>query len=66
MESIAGSAYEWRFWEDKMNSTVVFERLREPVNENLRTYVSPDRRQLVRRREDGLYESILTHLKGFA
>src|SRR5258708_2779873 len=57
MENIVGSAYEFRYWEDLMSGDTVFERLRKPLDDNLRTYVSPDRRHLFTKRPDGFYES---------
>lgn len=43
LEKIAGSAFEFKAWEN-MQGNFVFERLRKPLSDGSRTYVSPDRR----------------------
>lgn len=58
MENILGSAYEFRFWENRHDGTITFERLKEPLRDGLRTYVSPDRRRHFQQRPDGFYEPI--------
>jgi hypothetical protein len=55
MEHIVGSAYEFRFWTEPESGNVVFERLREPLKDGSRTYVSPDRREHYRLGNDGRY-----------
>ena len=58
MENIIGSAYEYTFYEDPQTGGIVFHRLREPLKNNLRTYVSPDRLCYFKKRSDGFYEVI--------
>lgn len=58
MESITGSAYEFTFRFNPESGNTSFRRLREPLTNGLRTYVSPDRRHHVRLRPDGLYEPL--------
>lgn len=55
MENIVGSAYEFRFFEDIQSGDVVFVRLREPLKDGSRTYVSPDRREHFKLGSDGRY-----------
>lgn len=57
MESIIGSAYEFRFWEDLSTGRTTFERLKQPLRDGRRTYVSPDRVELFTRTPDGFYMS---------
>ena len=55
LENIVGSAYEFSYWQDPENGSVVFHRRSEPVKGALRTYVSPDRRDFYDVQVDGLY-----------
>jgi len=55
MENIIGSAYEFQYWEDRKNGTVYFRRLREPLTDGRRSYVSPDRRDYFVMGPDGLW-----------
>ncbi len=55
MEDIVGSSYNFRFWEDEYNETVTFERLKEPLRDGARSYVSPDREDMFVKGMDGLY-----------
>lgn len=43
LEKIVGSAFEFKAWEDERGN-YVFERLKNPLRDGSRTYVSPDRR----------------------
>lgn len=45
MEKIVGSAYEFKYFRDELSGNVIFERLKEPLQNGARTYVSPDRRE---------------------
>lgn len=44
LENIVGSAYEFWYEEDPMDGNMLFGRLKEPLTDGRRTYVSPDRR----------------------
>lgn len=55
MENIVGSAYEFLFWTEPESGNVVFQRLREPLKDGSRTYVSPDRREHYKLGTDGRY-----------
>lgn len=43
LENVVGSGFEFKAWED-VGGNFVFERLRKPLRDGSRTYVSPDRR----------------------
>lgn len=55
MEAIPGSSYEYKYHET-CDGNVVFSRRESPLKDGLRTYVSPDRRDLFSPRFDGLFE----------
>jgi hypothetical protein len=55
MENIVGSAHEFRFWEDLPTGAVTFERLKQPLSGDTRTYVSPDRREYYTLDSDGFW-----------
>jgi hypothetical protein len=55
MEKVIGSAYEYRFWESRETGDVTFERLRAPLKDGRRTYVSPDRRDRFTCTPDGFF-----------
>jgi hypothetical protein len=57
MESIVGSAYEFRYWTDPQTGNVTFERLREPLKDGERTYVSPDKRHRAKQGDDGIWRT---------
>lgn len=46
LEDIVGSSYEYGYYEDPVSGNFVFYRLNEPLTDDTRTYVSPDRRHL--------------------
>lgn len=54
LEKIVGSAFEFRAWEDERGN-YVFERLKTPLRDGLRTYVSPDRLQYYNGPFAGIY-----------
>lgn len=54
LEKIAGSAFEFKAWEN-MQGDFVFERLRKPLRDGSRTYVSPDRRHFFNEPICGIY-----------
>lgn len=56
MENIIGSAFTHRYFVD-WNGTVTFERIEKPLppDSELRTYVSPDRRDLFEQQPDGFW-----------
>lgn len=56
LENIVGSAYEFRYHKPPMRRVIVFERLPKPLENDLYSYVSPDRLEWYRKRIDGLYE----------
>jgi hypothetical protein len=58
MEAIAGSAYEVRYFTDFITRDVTFERLKKPLQDGRRTYVSPDRRDRMTLGGDGLYHQL--------
>lgn len=45
MENVVGSAFEFEYWVEPVMRHVYFRRLPKPLDNGLRTYVSPDRRQ---------------------
>ena len=55
MENIVGSAYTFRFWEDREKGTITFEHLKQPLRDGLRSYVSPDRLEYFTKMPDGFY-----------
>lgn len=55
MEKIVGSAYEFQFWSDPRTGNVTFARLKQPLKDGSRTYVSPDRRDRFTQTPDGFY-----------
>lgn len=57
MESVVGSSYEYTYEQATWN-TVRFCRLDQPLPDDLRTYVSPDRQHNFKRRFDGLWEPV--------
>jgi hypothetical protein len=59
MESIAGSAYTFAYYEKPESGNVVFHRLDSdvaPLQDGLRSYVSPDRRHLFAQLPNGLWK----------
>jgi len=60
MENIVGSAYKFRFWEDREKGTVTFEHLKQPLRNGLRSYVSPDRINRFTKTPDGFFRPIET------
>lgn len=55
-EKIVGSAYEFLISEDVMNRIIVVHRISLlPVDDERKTYVSPDRRHLYDQTPDGFY-----------
>lgn len=61
LENIVSSAYELVATDDDYNRCIRFRRLESPlpVDSELKTYVSPDRRHLYQRQPDGLYRYIV-------
>lgn len=55
MESIVGSAYEFRIQRDRENGYIVVKRLETPLTDGRRTYVSPDRRYRFTCDSDGYF-----------
>jgi hypothetical protein len=50
LEQIVGASYEFSYYEDHINRTVVFRRRSSPVEpDGELTYVSPDRREMYER-----------------
>lgn len=55
LESIAGSGYEFGYSIPPDKDGVQFYRLKEPLNDGRRSYVSPDRRHRYTKGVDGLW-----------
>lgn len=55
MEKIVGSAYSISVWDDPRTGNVTFHRLRQPLEDGRRTFVSPDRREHFTRDFGGTY-----------
>lgn len=56
LEGIVGSSYEFLYYENFRNRNTVFERLPQPLENDLVSYISPDRRHLFTQRPDRLFE----------
>ena len=57
---IAGSAYDWSYHVNPTTKGTMFMLRTKPTTDGLRTWVSPDRKDLFRKRPDGLYELLET------
>lgn len=56
MENVVGSAYSIIITEIPWKRAVQFKRLLKPLDGDLRTFVSKDRRHLFERRPDGFWQ----------
>jgi hypothetical protein len=54
MEYFLGGAFEFQLRHDEFGNAII-RRLREPLKDGLRSYVSPDRRHLFRQLANGLW-----------
>lgn len=57
LEKIIGSSYEFSYRTDPVTGDITFHRRTQPLADNRRTYVSPDRRDRFELLPDGTYKS---------
>lgn len=55
LEHIVGSSYEYGWREDHGTGDTIYFRLKKPLSNGERSYVSPDRRDRYERGFDGIY-----------